>query len=42
VVLDGAQPGTDFEVARSGYASVTPVSLDWTNHDALANLRDSR
>jgi 5'/3'-nucleotidase len=34
-----AGPGTDFDAVREGYVSVTPLTVDLTNHAALAELR---
>lgn len=35
-----AGPGTDFEAIEQGYVSVTPLSIDMTNHGALPAVRD--
>ncbi|MCB1772819.1 MAG: 5'/3'-nucleotidase SurE [Gammaproteobacteria bacterium] len=35
-----AGPGTDFHAVRNGYVSVTPLQVDLTRHQALADLRD--
>lgn len=35
-----AGPGTDFHAVRHGYVSVTPIKVDLTNHDALAQVGD--
>lgn len=40
-VLNLEQPGTDIEAARSGYVSITPVSLDWTSKADLASLKET-
>jgi len=32
------QPGTDVGVVAEGFVSVTPISLDWTDRDALGGL----
>jgi 5'-nucleotidase len=34
-----AGPGTDFHAVHEGYVSVTPLTVDLTNHAALAELR---
>jgi len=34
-----AGPGTDFHAVSEGYVSVTPLTVDLTNHAALAELR---
>ena len=34
-----AGPGTDFHAVAEGYVSVTPLTVDLTNHAALAELR---
>jgi 5'-nucleotidase len=34
-----AGPGTDFHAIAEGYVSVTPVTVDLTNHAALDNVR---
>jgi 5'-nucleotidase len=34
-----AGPGTDFNAVAEGYVSVTPLTVDLTNHAALAELR---
>ncbi len=38
-VLDGAAPETDIHAVKEGYAAVTPVSLDWTDHAVLKRLQ---
>lgn len=40
-VLDGAQPNTDIQAVRDGFTSVTPISLDWTDHEVLKRLQKS-
>ncbi len=35
-----AGPGTDFHAVADGYVSVTPLTVDLTNHSTLANLRE--
>jgi len=32
-------PGTDFHAISEGYVSVTPLTVDLTNHAALDSLR---
>jgi 5'-nucleotidase len=40
VVMDpDVQPGTDVEAVSQGFVSITPVSLDWTDHDHADTLR---
>jgi len=34
-----AGPGTDFHAISEGYVSVTPLTVDLTNHAALDGLR---
>jgi 5'-nucleotidase len=34
-----AGPGTDFHAVAEGYVSVTPLTVDLTNHAALDNVR---
>lgn len=34
-----AGPGTDFDAVANGYVSVTPLTVDLTDHDALDSLR---
>ena len=34
-----AGPGTDFHAVRNGFASVTPMQVDLTRHDSLAEMR---
>ncbi|MFN8219303.1 MAG: 5'/3'-nucleotidase SurE [Fimbriimonadales bacterium] len=39
VVMDpDTQPGTDVEAVSQGYVSITPVSLDWTDHKSMGRL----
>lgn len=40
VMHAAAQPGTDVEAVSQGYASVTPISLDWTAGAAIKGLND--
>lgn len=40
-VMDGSEPGTDVDAIRNHYVSVTPVSLDWTDHAALGSLAEA-
>jgi 5'-nucleotidase len=35
-----AGPGTDFHAVAEGYVSVTPLTIDLTNHAALDGLRN--
>jgi 5'-nucleotidase len=35
-----AGPGTDFHAVSEGYVSVTPLTVDLTNHSTLASLRE--
>jgi 5'-nucleotidase len=35
-----AGPGTDFHAVAEGYVSVTPLTVDLTNHDALDTVRN--
>jgi 5'-nucleotidase len=38
--VDDAYNGSDLVAVRSGYVSVTPISLDMTNHDYMAELEE--
>ena len=38
-VGDDAGPGTDFHAVSEGFVSVTPLSVDLTNYDALDTVR---
>jgi 5'-nucleotidase len=38
VVMDPNQPGTDVEAVTTGFVSITPITLDWTAHECLADL----
>lgn len=38
VVMDRDQPGTDVQAVVEGFVSITPISLDWTQHAALAGI----
>lgn len=42
VVMDPNQPGTDVQAVDDGFVSITPVSLDWTNHSALREMENYR
>ncbi len=42
VVMDSEQEGTDVWAVSRGYVSVTPISVDWTDRDALAALKAHR
>ena len=33
------EPKTDFEAILGGYVAITPISLDWTQNDALRDLQ---
>lgn len=39
VVMEPNQPGTDVQAVDEGFVSITPVSLDWTNHRLMETLR---
>jgi 5'/3'-nucleotidase len=39
VVMNSEQPGTDVQAVVNGYVAITPVSLDWTNHALLDEMR---
>jgi 5'-nucleotidase len=41
VVMDRNQPGTDVEAVSQGFVSITPVSLDWTDHAHAETLREA-
>lgn len=38
VVMHPEQPGTDVEAINEGYVSITPITLDWTNHAHVRTL----
>jgi 5'-nucleotidase len=38
-VLTGFQPHTDVAAVSEGFVSVTPITLDWTAREVMANLR---
>lgn len=38
VIVDSTQPGTDVHAVNEGFVSVTPVRLDWTDHEAIPDL----
>jgi 5'-nucleotidase len=38
VVMTGGQPGTDVQAVSDGFVSVTPITVDWTDHAHLAAL----
>lgn len=38
VIIDRSDTGTDLEAIRQGFVSVTPITLDWTNHEAIPLL----
>lgn len=38
VVMDRNQPGTDVQAVSDGFVSITPVTLDWTDHALMAEL----
>ncbi|HWD41471.1 MAG TPA: 5'/3'-nucleotidase SurE [Fimbriimonas sp.] len=40
-VLTSGQPDTDVQVVSEGFVSISPLSLDWTNHDHVEALRTS-
>ncbi|MBA3727098.1 MAG: 5'/3'-nucleotidase SurE [Armatimonadetes bacterium] len=39
VVMDSSQEGTDVQAVNDGYVSITPLRLDWTDHEHLSDLR---
>ena len=39
VVMDRDQPNTDVQAVSQGYVSITPVSLDWTDHKFAEELQ---
>ncbi len=41
VVEKEHEPGTDIHAILNGYVSVTPLSLDWTNHQMAAKLKSA-
>lgn len=38
VVMDTTQVGTDVAAVSEGFVSITPVQLDWTDHQLMADL----
>jgi 5'-nucleotidase len=38
-VLTSDQPGTDVQTVSEGFVSVTPLTLDWTEYKAVADLQ---
>jgi len=38
VVMETDQPGTDVQAVNDGFVSITPVSLDWTDRELMAEL----
>lgn len=40
-VLSGHEAGTDVAAVGDGFVSVTPVTLDWTDHGQASALRDA-
>ena len=41
VILQGHQPGTDVAAVREGFVSITPVSLNWTDHSSMQTIESS-
>lgn len=41
VVMRPDEPDTDVWAVTNGYVSVTPLTLDWTDHGALSGLRQA-
>ena len=39
VVMNPDQPGTDVEAVSKGFVSITPVTVDWTDHATLTKLQ---
>ena len=39
VVMDPAQVGTDVNAVSEGFVAITPVSLDWTDHEQVEVLQ---
>ena len=39
VVMDRNQPGTDVNAVADGFVSITPITLDWTDHAHAEALR---
>jgi 5'-nucleotidase len=39
VVMDPSDPGTDVKAVSEGFVSITPVTLDWTDHAHAETLR---
>ncbi len=41
VVMDSTQAGTDVCAVNEGFVSISPIRLDWTDHEALPALEQS-
>jgi 5'-nucleotidase len=41
VVMTSDQPGTDVQATSEGFVSVTPITIDWTDHEYLDALAAS-
>lgn len=41
VAMTGDQPGTDVAAVSEGFVSITPVTLDWTNHQAVRAIESA-
>ena len=39
-VMDTHQPGTDVDAVMNGFVSITPVTLDWTDYQQMAELAE--
>lgn len=40
-VMTSGQPGTDVQAVADGFVSITPITVDWTDHEHLAALQTS-
>ena len=41
VIMDTREPGTDVHAVSNHFVSVTPISLDWTDHQFIESLQTS-
>ncbi|HWP31600.1 MAG TPA: 5'/3'-nucleotidase SurE [Fimbriimonadales bacterium] len=40
IVMDEKEPGTDVHEVNEGFVSITPIKLDWTDHEAIVALKE--
>lgn len=41
VIMDTKEPGTDVHAAANHFVSITPITLDWTDHQFIETLNSS-